>query len=77
MSVGGSDHKGCDLKHQSGRRDTYRQERRASLGRVPPTDGGLIPSQTYKDLVACEDNTAVLTSTGDNPGRVSYKPAGS
>ena len=22
------------------------------------TDGGLIPSQTYKDLVACEDNTA-------------------
>ena len=23
------------------------------------TDGGLIPSQTYKDLVACEDNTAV------------------
>ena len=24
------------------------------------TDGGLVPSQTYKDLVACEDNTAVL-----------------
>ena len=23
------------------------------------TVGGLIPSQTYKDLVACEDNTAV------------------
>ena len=22
------------------------------------TVGGLIPSQTYKDLVACEDNTA-------------------
>jgi hypothetical protein len=40
------------------------------------TVGGLVPSQTYKDLVAYEDNTAVLTSTGDNPGRVSYKPAG-
>ena len=24
------------------------------------TVGGLIPSQTYKDLVACEDNTAVF-----------------
>ena len=27
-------------------------------------DGGLVPSQTYKDLVACADNTAVLTETG-------------
>ena len=26
------------------------------------TVGGLIPSQTYKDLVACEDNTAVSSS---------------
>ena len=25
------------------------------------TVGGLIPSQTYKNLVACEDNTAVVT----------------
>ena len=27
------------------------------------TDGGLIPSQTYKDLVAFEDNTAVLRAS--------------
>ena len=27
-------------------------------------DGGLVPSQTYKDLVACADNTSVLTETG-------------
>ena len=27
------------------------------------TVGGLIPSQTYKDLVACEDNTAVTIHT--------------
>ena len=27
------------------------------------TVGGLIPSQTYKDLVACEDNTAVKRNT--------------
>ena len=43
----------------------------ASLGRVPPTDGGLVPSQTYKDLVACADNTAVLTDTGSDPERIS------
>ena len=49
---------------------------KGECGEGTADDGGLIPSQTYKDLVACEDNTAVLTSTGDNPGRVSYKPAG-
>ena len=32
-------------------------------------DGGLVPSQTYKDLVACADNTAVLTETGSDPER--------
>ena len=66
---GCSDHKGCDLKHQSGRRNTYRQERRASLGRVPPTDGGLVPCQTYKDLVACEDNTARIDLDRRQPGK--------
>ena len=35
--------------------------KKCSLGRVPPTDGGLVPSQTYKDLVECADDTAVLT----------------
>ena len=43
----------------------------ASLGRVPPTDGGLVPSQTYKDLAACADNTAVLTKIGSDPERIS------
>ena len=42
---------------------TYRGKR-ASLERVPLTDGGLVPSQTFKDLVACEENTAVLPATG-------------
>ena len=27
--------------------------------------GGLVPSQTYKDLAACADNTAVLYLSGD------------
>ena len=43
----------------------------ASLGRVPPTDGGLVLSQTYKDLVACADNTAVLTEIESDPERIS------
>ena len=34
------------------------------------TDGGLIPSQTYKDLVACEDNTAVRICPSDRFCRV-------
>ena len=42
-----------------------------SLGRVAPTDEGLIPSQTYKNLVACADNAAVLTETGSDPERIS------
>ena len=42
----------------------------ASLGRVPPMDGGLVPSQTYKDLVACADNTAVLPTTGADAERI-------
>ena len=42
-----------------------------SLGRIPPTDGGLVPSQTYKDLVAYADNTAVLTETGSDQRRIS------
>ena len=44
----------------------------ASLGRVPPTDGGLVPSQTYKDLVECaDDTTVVLTWLGSDPERFS------
>ena len=35
-------------------------------------DGGLIPSQTYKDLVACEDNTAVMVA---NPKKLLYTAA--
>ena len=27
-------------------------------------DGGLVPSQTYKNLVACADDAAVLPVTG-------------
>ena len=42
-----------------------------SLGRVPPTDGGLVPSQTYKDLVKCADDTAVLTEIGFDSERFS------
>ena len=26
--------------------------------------GGLVPSQTYKDLAACADNTAVILKSG-------------
>ena len=42
----------------------------ANLGRVPPTDGGLVPSQTNKDLVDCADDTAVLTEIGSDTYRV-------
>ena len=53
-----------------------RTEGSASLGRIPPTDGGLVPSQTYKaqtykDLAACADNTAVLTEIRSDPERIS------
>ena len=48
-----------------------RTEGSASLGRVPPTDGRLVTSQTYKDLAACADNTAVLTEIGSDPKRIS------
>ena len=41
------------------------------MGRVLPTDGGLVPSQICKDLVACVDHTAVLTEIGSNPERIS------
>ena len=73
--VGGSDHTECNPEHPSGRRNTYRQEERASVRRVLPTDGGLVPSQTYEYLGACADNTAVLSLNRANPERVSYEPA--
>ena len=37
----------------------YMHKGNTSLGSVPATDGGLVPS--HKDLVACADKTAVLT----------------
>ena len=43
----------------------------ASLGRVPPTDGGLVLSQTHKDLTEYADDTAVLTEIGSDPERIS------
>ena len=39
----------------------YLHRGKGEYGRVPPTDGGLVPSQTSKDLVAYVDNTAVST----------------
>ena len=39
-------------------------------GGVPPTDGGLVPFQTYKNLVEYADDTAVLTETGSDPERI-------
>ena len=34
-------------------------------------DGGLVPSQAYKNLVECADDTAVLTEMGSGPERFS------
>ena len=48
-----------------------RTEENVSLGRVPPTDEGLVPSQTSKDLVKCADDTAVLTEIGSDTDRFS------
>ena len=38
---------------------------------MPPTDGGLVPFQTYKDLVDFADDTAVLTEIGSDTDGVS------
>ena len=38
---------------------------------MPPTDGALASSQTYKGLVACADNTADLPATGADPEMIS------
>ena len=66
----GSNDKGCDNQHPSGCRNTYIKIS-TSLGSVPAADGGLVPSQTYNDLVAGADNTAVLTVIVADPERLS------
>ena len=70
LRVWGSDHKGCDHQHTSGLRNVC-VGRECELGRVPSTDEGLVPSQTYKDLVECADDTVVLTEIGSNTDRFS------
>ena len=42
-----------------------------SLGNVPATGGDLVPSQTYKDLVACAESTTVRTVIISDPERLS------